>query len=94
MHKQKQHEYDAMLANARMWKGVEQLLREDIRKPIADFPQLLRQLSGANNLTPQQQELIAKLELNTSHSLNAIARTTSLFDPATADENSNITPAS
>jgi len=80
MHKQRQHEYDTMLANARMWKGIERLLREDIRKPVAETSQLIRQLSGTGNLTSQQQELIAKLEIGSSQSLDAIANAANLFE--------------
>jgi two-component system sensor histidine kinase/response regulator len=79
MHKQRQHEYDTMLAHARMWKDIERLLREDIHGPIADAPQLIRQLTNTGSLTPQQQELITKLEQGSSQSLNALTSAMQLF---------------
>jgi CheY-like chemotaxis protein len=87
MHKQRQHEYDTMLANARMWKDIERLLREDIRKPIADISQLIPQLKNASSLTPP--ELIAKLEQSATQSLGAIANAAGLFNQSAVEDSNN-----
>lgn len=94
MHKQRQHEYDAMLANARMWKVVEQLVREDIPKPIAEMSQLIQQLSGTYDATSQQKELIKMLERNLEQSLAVSARATKLFDQGEQVDKDDLTRVS
>lgn len=79
LHKQRQHEYDTMLANARMWKSVEGLLRENIRAPLTEVAGMIQQLAADGALADIQHEKIRRMETALSQSLKAIGEASDLF---------------
>lgn len=78
-HKQRQHEYDAMLLDARLRENVEHLLRHDLRGPLAGVLGLLRAFPVDGQLGPQQARRLEQIEIAAKQALDALNLSSELF---------------
>lgn len=79
LHKQKQKEYDTMLANARLRENVEHMLRHDLRNPLAGVISLIREFSDATELDSAHAERVRQIEKAAMQALSALNLSTELF---------------
>lgn len=78
-HKERQEEYDAMLATARQQEDVDRMLRHDLRGPLAGVLALARQLAATPGLGAEPAELARLIEQGSTLALDTIGLAASLF---------------
>lgn len=78
-HKQRQEEYDDMLANARLREDVDRMLRHDLRGPLAGVAGLAQQLAASTDLAPRHAELVGLIQHSSEHALASIQLAGELF---------------
>lgn len=79
LHKQRQQEYDTMLANARLRENVEHMLRHDLRNPLSGVISLIREFSDVDLVDGVQAERVRQIEKAALQALNALNLSTELF---------------
>ena len=79
MHKQRQQEYDTMLANARLRENVDRMLRHDIRGPLAGVIGLLQDFPGDGQLGELQTQRLSEIEAAAVQALDTISLSSDLF---------------
>jgi len=72
LHKLRQQEYDAMLANARLRENVEHMLHHDLREPLAEVVSLIHEFSDENQFDGAQVARIKQIEQAALQALNAL----------------------
>jgi CheY-like chemotaxis protein len=77
--KDRQAEYDDMLAHARLRADVERMLRHDLLGPLGGVAGLAQQLAGAADLPPQHAELAQLIARASLQALDSIALSAELF---------------
>ncbi len=77
--KERQDEYDDMLAAARLREDVDRILRHDLRGPLAGVAGLAQQLAGAPDLAPQHAELARLIGQSSLLALDSITLAGELF---------------
>ena len=80
LHKQRQAEYDAMLASSRMREDVDRMLRHDLRGPLAGVVGLLTQFAGDGGLDEAQKRRVAQIEAAATQALAAVNLSSDLFN--------------
>ncbi len=77
--KERQEEYDDMVAAARMREDVDRILRHDLRGPLAGVAGLAQQLAAVSDLAPQYAELVRLIEQSSLLALDSITLAGELF---------------
>jgi two-component system, sensor histidine kinase and response regulator len=77
--KERQLEYDEMLANARLREDVDRMLRHDLRGPLAGVAGLAQLLATAPELPPRHVELARLIERSSLQALDSITLSAELF---------------
>lgn len=78
-HKQRQQEYDAMLAEARLRENVDHMLRHDLRGPLASVIGLLQGFPGDGQLGPRQAQQLLQIEAAAMQTLDTLNLSSDLF---------------
>ncbi|MGV2293380.1 response regulator [Trinickia sp. YCB016] len=79
LYKQRQQEYDTMLANARLRENVERMLRHDLRNPIAGVVSLIREFSETAPMAGVHSERVRQIEKAAQQALGALNLSAELF---------------
>jgi hypothetical protein len=77
--KERQGEYDEMLAHARLREDVDRMLRHDLRGPLAGVVGLAQQLAAAPELPARHIELVNLIERASLQALDSIMLSAELF---------------
>jgi two-component system sensor histidine kinase/response regulator len=77
--KERQDEYDEMLAQARLREDIDRMLRHDLLGPLGGVAGLAQQLAGAPDLQPQHAELAQLIARTTGQALDSIRLSAELF---------------
>ncbi len=72
LYKQRQQEYDAMLATARLREDMNRLLREEVRAPLTSVAGHVRALSQDLPLTETQMHHVGQIESAAAAAINAL----------------------
>jgi len=86
LHKLRQQEYDAMLANARLRENVDHMLHHDLQEPLAGVLSLIRKFSDENQFDGAQVARIKQIEQAALQALNALNVSAELLDQGAAQE--------
>ncbi len=77
--KERQDEYDDMLAQARLREDIDRMLRHDLLGPLGGVAGLAQQLAAAPALLPDHAELAQLIAATTRDALDSIALSAELF---------------
>ncbi|RFP18727.1 MULTISPECIES: response regulator [unclassified Duganella] len=77
--KERQDEYDDMLAQARLREDIDRMLRHDLLGPLGGVAGLAQQLAAAPALLPEHAELAQLIAATTRDALDSIALSAELF---------------